>query len=75
MVLSVNRFPEPPVALAAGDEIMLENDGRIVTRLTAVPVERKQHIAGLRLLHDKVRILANEVKKTKNNSAKMSKNK
>ena len=54
MVLSVNKFPELQALLAAGDEIMLEDDGRIVARVTAVPVKQKQRIAGL--LRGKIRV-------------------
>ena len=54
MVLSVNKFPELRALLATGDEIMLEDDGRIVARVTAVPMERKQRIAGL--LRGKIRV-------------------
>ena len=54
MVLSVTKFPELQALLAAGDEIMLEDDGRIVARVMAIPMERKQRIAGL--LRGKIRV-------------------
>ena len=56
MVLSANKFPELQALLAAGNEIMLEADGRIVARVTAVPIKPKQRIAGL--LRGKIRITA-----------------
>ncbi len=47
MTVSIEKFPELQVLLAAGHEVMLEKNGLIVARVARIPNTYKRPIAGL----------------------------